>query len=489
MFRQVRALLSWVLPFAFLVILVDIRNFDSMVPQYMPFQLIIGKKNAGLSVDGSLTYLYQTHLDKIGWLNQQCSLCRAIIHANQTAFPYLQVPPILEEYQEQFNPPLRDKTRIAMLHVWSSSQMLAPPFFQYWVASALANDLIADFLIFVPDNATAALLRRLMPDDSSLLSTTGSNIRLHVVGDLAAFYRNRLGPTLVETMKFKESGKKFVIKGTTLSRLKPMLGYVFQDYIQDYSHWAWADQDLILGNLTKFLARPIAEGYPVISMSAVERSNDDAWSMHICTNATALAGQLTVFANTDATRNYFRHGDLSQLQHMYDEKNFPAMLQQMGIRIAHVFVQVTDQWGFLDGSRFHWSPRGLFKVGADGGCFEYEAGLVHVMQGKLLVRPPVKKLRPTRSRTHIAVSGKIRGRALRINAHSGSGFVVVPPHVSEVRDNSLENTIFPGPFVWESLSGFMLNFPVASSAPWQPYYGDANHTSDILRMCDERTQG
>jgi hypothetical protein len=497
MFRQVRTLVLWVLPFTFLGILLDIRNFDSVVPRYMPFQLNIVKENAGLSVDGTgtLTYLYQTRLDQIGWLNRQCSLCRSIIHANQTVFPYLQVPPLLEEYQEQFNQPLYDKPRIAMLHVWSSTQLLAPPFFQYWLASALANYRIADFLIFVPDNSTAALLQRLMPNSSSLssssLSTTGSNIRLHIVGDLAEFYRGRLGPTLIETMKFKETGKPFVIAGTTLSRLKPMLGHVFQDYIQDYSHWAWADQDVILGNMTKFLARPIAEGYPVISMSAVERRSDhNSWSMHICTNATALAGQLTVFANTDETRNYFRHGDLSQLQHMYDEKSFPAMLQEMGIRIAHVFAQVTDQWGFLDGSRLDWSPRGLFKVGAEGTCSEYEAALVHIMQGKRLLRPPTKKYRPTRTRPHISVSGKSRGRALRITTHSGPGLVMIPPHSSDVRNNSLESTIFPGPFDWKSLSGFVLNFPVASSAPWQPYYeDDTNPTIDISRPCDERTRG
>jgi hypothetical protein len=62
---------------------------------------------------------------------------------------------------------------------------------------------------------------------------------------------NRLGSTL--------DAANFELSGKTISRLKPMLAYVFEDYIETYSHWAWADMDMILGNLTKFLVRPLAE--------------------------------------------------------------------------------------------------------------------------------------------------------------------------------------------------------------------------------------
>ena len=78
------------------------------------------------------------------------------------------------------------------------------------------------------------------------------------------FYRNCLGPTL-EAAKFDLSGK-------TISRLKPMLAYGFEEYTLDCSHEAWADLDIILGNLTKFLVRPLSKGHDVVSMSAVDFS-------------------------------------------------------------------------------------------------------------------------------------------------------------------------------------------------------------------------
>jgi hypothetical protein len=100
-----------------------------------------------------LSFRYQDRLNRMQWLKGQCEFCQSIIQPNQTVFPYLEVPPLDEERAEQFDVPL--KARIAVLHVWSSDESLAPPFFQYWLASAMANAPIADFFIFVPDSATA----------------------------------------------------------------------------------------------------------------------------------------------------------------------------------------------------------------------------------------------------------------------------------------------------------------------------------------------
>jgi hypothetical protein len=262
--------IRWVLPLVFLAILVFVWNVESLddIKEMGVFRIGNGTRPADLSDDQVLTYKYQSRVDQIGWLKGQCKRCRSIIDANQTVFPYLQIPPL-------FHQPL--KARIAVLHVWSSSESLPPPFFQYWLASALANDQIADFFLFVPDNATAALLQRLMP-------VASSNVRLHIVGDFQDFLESRIGQCLEES--------EYSISGATIARLKPMLGYVVQDYIEEYSHWAWADMDLILGNLTKFLGRPLAEGYDVISMSAVEWSKKKkSWWTHICCCQTTTFGK------------------------------------------------------------------------------------------------------------------------------------------------------------------------------------------------------
>ena len=394
-----------------------------------------------------LSFHYQDRLNRIQWLKGQCEFCQSIIQPNQTLFPYLEVPPLAEERAEQYDVPL--KARIAVLHVWSSDESLAPPFFQYWLASAMANAPIADFFIFVPDTSTAGILQRLMP---SPVHNDTMNIKLHVVGDLIHFYHSRLGSTL-DAANFEFSGK-------TISRLKPMLGYVFEDYIESYSHWAWADMDMILGNLTKFLVRPLAEGYDVISMSSVDYyPNSQRWSSHMCSRfKVALAGQLVVFINTNETRNYFRRGDLHGLEHRYDEGPFPALLQKIGIRTAHVFAQVTDQFGFLNGTQLDWSPQhGLRKLGSGGAaCYGYEAALVHVLKGKRLVRP-TKKASP---RVIHFVSGTQTNSVLVPTSSIKKGY--------DGYNASLENIIFPGP--WEQwMSGFTLKFPVSEAHPWQTY--------------------
>ena len=266
-------------------------------------------------------------------------------------------------------------TRIAVLHVWSSSERMAPPFFQYWAASAVANDAIADFFIFVPDEETALVLRDLLPPLSS-----NHNIKVKIVGDLLDLYNMRIGADLLQ-----ESG--FVVSSSTLASLKPLLGHVFAEYTEGYSHWAWADMDMIYGNLLRFLSKPLTEGYYSISMSAVDyHSKDSRWESHLCSRyATAMAGQLTIFKNSKESQTFFlKHGGLSKAKASYhfDEREYPALLHKLGVPLAHVFGQVTDQFGFLNGKSFEWSPHGLLLVGESFGgeaCYEYEAGIVHMM--------------------------------------------------------------------------------------------------------------
>lgn len=209
---------------------------------------------------------YQERLQHLNWRSRQCDFVRSRVHANQTVFPFIEIPPSDAEAKELFDHSLAG-IRIAVIHVWSSEERKPPPFFQYWLASALDNSLVADFFLFVPDEQTAAVLGKMAPKGKT-------NIRIEVVGDFVELYRSRIGPIL--------EAAKFELTGTTLSRLKPMLGYVFEKYILEYSHWAWADMDMVYGNLRKFLSAPLVEGYDIISLDAVDDKNGK-WEPHMCT--------------------------------------------------------------------------------------------------------------------------------------------------------------------------------------------------------------
>ena len=102
------------------------------------------------------------------------------------------------------------------------------------------------------------------------------------------------------------------------------------------------------------LAAPLVEveGCDIISMDAVD-PNNGKWEMHMCSKyKTAFAGQLTVFRNTERTRNLFRQVDLGGgMRHQFDEREFPAAVyQNSNILVGHVFGQVTDQLGKLNGA-------------------------------------------------------------------------------------------------------------------------------------------
>ena len=125
---------------------------------------------------------------------------------------------------------------------------------------------------------------------------------------------------------------------------------------------------LILWNFTKFLLRCLPKSVVYF------RSN--RWKSHMCGMfKVVLTGQLVVFSNYQESRNYFRLEDLRKSELAYVEGPVPNLLYQIGVSVERVFAQLTDQWGYLNGTHFDWSPRGLFKV--RGGCYEYETALDH----------------------------------------------------------------------------------------------------------------
>jgi hypothetical protein len=407
---------------------------------------------------GALTFQYQNRLNELSWRETQCDFLKTCIQENQTVFPYLSIPPNPLEYEEQFNVvPLPSTIRIAVLHIWSSSESLPPPFYSYWLVSAMANSDLIDFLIFVPDNTTQILLKQSIQSSDVDKYSDGkdNNIHIHVVGDFKSYYTSRLGSILEDA--------SYTFHPMTVSRLKPMLGYVFEDYLTNYSHWAWADMDIILGNLTKFLIRPLVEGYSVISISSMDYIHG-TWASHLCSRfEVALAGQFTVFINTPKSRNYFRQCDLKHdLRHRFDEGAFPKALRLLGVQVAHVFAQVTDQFGFLNDTELLWSPKGLVWYRSSLKCFDYEVAMVHVMKGKRLIRPP-----PRRS-NRISVDSSIRnGYRNDTSSQSGSSLL---SNQSTMDDDlpTMEQIIFPNLFKrGTTLQGFTLRFPVSVSRPWK----------------------
>lgn len=106
---------------------------------------------------------------------------------------------------------------------------------------------------------------------------------------LAERFATKLGATAAQASAKFASGKG-------LSDLKPFYGQVFEDEIAGYSHWGWVDWDILLGDLR--------------SVIGVERLWEwDAVTLGGATLGFAWAGQLTVFQNSQETRQLYRLAD------------------------------------------------------------------------------------------------------------------------------------------------------------------------------------
>ena len=104
-----------------------------------------------------------------------------------------------------------------------------PGFFDLWATSAGANAGLADFLLPCVRPFPRATHRPLPP-----------NVRFHQVEDRSVLGGNS--------------------KHEYITNRKPTWGHVFRALIGNYSHWAWGDMDVILGDLRRFVTvKPACE--------------------------------------------------------------------------------------------------------------------------------------------------------------------------------------------------------------------------------------
>lgn len=77
-----------------------------------------------------------------------------------------------------------------------------------------------------------------------------------------------------------------IIKPYKLCDLKPMYGYIFEEYLKEYRFWGHCDVDTIMGNLNKWLNDEFLEKYDKIFQ----------------------LGHMTIYRNTETNNRIFMHG-------------------------------------------------------------------------------------------------------------------------------------------------------------------------------------
>jgi hypothetical protein len=139
-------------------------------------------------------------------------------------------------------PSRHPRWRLAFTVPWIGSKF--PSWFPYFLQSAERSAFIADWVIFHEGSE--------LPESSEI----PSNVIFHNLGKhgLGLLFGQRLAtaleldnePTTRLVALFRVAFREF---SYVITEYKPTHGWVFADYISEYSHWSYTDIDILMGDL------------------------------------------------------------------------------------------------------------------------------------------------------------------------------------------------------------------------------------------------
>ena len=181
-------------------------------------------------------------------------------------------------------------TRVACIIPYTGKSL--PSWFDSFAFSAYSSTSLFDFLIFVTE-----IPQRELPPNVKIIRIEKNDLyeriaKLDSDEDSADFYENTVNSVklLIENHPY------------ALVEFKPCLGIIFADYLKEYSHWALADLDLLIGNMHKIITLEILNQYDIYTSSF-----GDSTRMY-------LRGQLTIHKNNPNINNLWR--DCDHLSHL-----------------------------------------------------------------------------------------------------------------------------------------------------------------------------
>jgi hypothetical protein len=205
----------------------------------------------------------------------------------------------------------------------SAAATSLPASWPLYVGSAEANAQVADFLIMhdalVPPHDFT-------PKGASKLP---GNVKLIAVPNMLAHYRKALRLDVnLTSQKIKD--------------LKAMVGKVFETSLSEYSHWGFADTDVVYGNLRRFLTPHVLKR-DIVTFRTTDMCSRMAKTM--------FAGQLTLLSNNAWTRELYqlvpKWGEimLTPRTTFFEERSLPSVAVKSTVakRVAYVVSQLSDQ--------------------------------------------------------------------------------------------------------------------------------------------------
>jgi hypothetical protein len=176
---------------------------------------------------------------------------------------------------------VKDSHRVAVLIPYFGASL--PGWFHAFAMTALFSNAIFDWIIIATDIEdiiiydNVKIIYRSREDIAKLLEGLDNTVPAQLAGNMTKVLLHLLNAYPYALVEFK-----------------PALGYLFDDLIRGYSHWAYADLDTIIGLAEAVITPNILSTYDLYTVSM-----GDQYRMY-------LRGQLTLHKNNAIVNNLWR---------------------------------------------------------------------------------------------------------------------------------------------------------------------------------------
>ena len=160
-----------------------------------------------------------------------------------------------------------------------------PSWFEMFAISAQKSHAMFDWYIFVTE---------------AQVYKTSPNVKIVHISNEQFHYRLSLLDSTVSNSSTeydmaKLFGRLIEKHPYILVEFKPCLGFLFSDIIEGYSHWAFADMDILAGRIDAFVTRAHLNYFDIITLSFGDN------------NRLYMRGQMTINRNSKYVNNLWRN--------------------------------------------------------------------------------------------------------------------------------------------------------------------------------------
>lgn len=198
---------------------------------------------------------------------------------------------ILDNYNINNYQTVSVKAKVAIVIMYSGQ--FWPNWFRTFVLSTYDSLEYFEFLFFVDKNNCPPNI--MLPNHIRVIQLDSLELcrRLLTVDETYSYLYSDLSDN--KTQEFLDIMRQVISSDPyILVEFKPCIGYILHDYLSKYSHWAFADIDVLYGDLQAFITDSVLDNFDIITFSF-----GDNYRLY-------MRGQLTIHRNSDEINSIWR---------------------------------------------------------------------------------------------------------------------------------------------------------------------------------------